>query len=112
MSTESSSVNKVLKLNKNIGNTVNNSKAKTKSDKRKDSRRSVIACVGRAARKLHQELDAEADNETDNREKIMGALALMELAGSPPIEIGSEVSVGANENDEQITINTTFWPQI
>ncbi len=63
---------------------------KKMNDKRKSSRRTVIAHVGRAARKLHQELDAEADEEdlqnnvfqsnSEHREKIMGALALMELA--------------------------------
>ena len=72
----------------------------------------MIAQVGRAARKLHEELNAEADDESDNREKIMGALALMQLAGSVPIDIGSEVCIGSNENDEQIPIPTTFWQQI
>ena len=69
----------------------------------------MIAHVGRAARKLHQELDAEADNENDNRE-IMGALALMELAGSVPIpgDIGAEVCVADNHNEQQISIPTTF----
>lgn len=88
-------------------------KKSAKPDKRKDcSRRSVIAHVGRAARKLHRELDAEADNENDNREKIMGALALMELAGSSPVEIGSEVCVASDENDERIPIPTTFMQLI
>lgn len=114
---QNSSANKVLKVNKNIGNTENNCKKlekKTKTEKRKDSkRRSVISHVGRAARKLHKELDAEADNQNDmseHREKIMGALALMELAGSAPIEIGSEISINGNENDEQIPI--TFLTHI
>ena len=113
-SERSSSATKVLKQNKNIGNTMNSSekpvKKSAKSDKRKDCpRRSVIARVGRASRKLHHELDAEADEENDdNKEKIMGALALMELAGSAPIDIGSEVCVSSNENEEQIHIPTTF----
>ncbi|CAG2101784.1 unnamed protein product [Medioppia subpectinata] len=107
-------ITKILKVNKNIGNTENNSR-KLEKKPRSEKRRSVIAHVGRAARKLRQELDAEADDDEENgksehREKIMGALALMELAGSAPIDIGSDASVDVNENDEQIV--TTYWQQI
>jgi hypothetical protein len=102
---------------------MNNSKNmanKKMNDKRKDSRRTVIAHVGRAARKLHQELDAEADEEdlqnnifpsnSEHREKIMGALALMELAGSAPVDIGSEVSIDTNEDNEQT--QSSIWSEM
>ncbi len=97
---------------------------KKMNDKRKSSRRTVIAHVGRAARKLHQELDAEADEEdlqnnvfqsnSEHREKIMGALALMELAGSVPVEIGSQVgsqvSINTNEDTEQT--QSSIWSEM
>jgi hypothetical protein len=104
-----------LKVNKNIVNTDNNNTKKLEKKSRSEKRRSVISHVGRAARKLRHELDAEADDHendvSEHREKIMGALALMELAGSAaPIDVGSEVSIDGNENDDQI--ETTYWQQL
>ncbi|XP_054162541.1 zinc finger protein 367-like [Oppia nitens] len=98
-------VTKVLKVNRNIGNTDNNNKKLEKKVRNSEKRRSVIAHVGRAARKLHDELDAEADDKngmSEHRDKIMGALALMQLAGSAPIDMDSNVSFDNNENVEQI----------
>ena len=92
----------VLKVNQNISNTYDSDKSITKTPCLHIKRIGKLNSEKlKAVRKLKKELDAEAEDKEDREsficastnehnetnEKIMGALALMELAGVKPIKI-------------------------
>lgn len=101
----------VLKVNQNITNTPEK-KGPKYCIKRSNSEKI------KAARKLGKELDAEAENKedkqrfvfggaTEHHEKIMGALALMELAGASSIPAKMEID---SDHTSDMSSDHTYFP--